>query len=83
MSGGGPYRPGPMAGAANPERAGLLEGRAAIVAGVGPGLGRAISLALAREGAGVALAARRPAELEVVAHEIEARAGAPCAPPPT
>jgi NAD(P)-dependent dehydrogenase (short-subunit alcohol dehydrogenase family) len=49
---------------------GLLDGKAAIVAGVGPGLGRSIAWALAREGAGVALAARRVEQLEAVAGEL-------------
>lgn len=50
----------------------LLEGRSAIVSGVGPGLGRDISLALAREGADVALGARTESKLEEVASEVEA-----------
>jgi NAD(P)-dependent dehydrogenase (short-subunit alcohol dehydrogenase family) len=52
---------------------GLLDGRAAIVSGIGPGAGRSIALALAREGADVVLAARTPAALEEVAAEIRAR----------
>ena len=50
---------------------GLLDGRAAIVAGIGPGLGRSIARVLAREGAAVALAARRLDQLEAVAGELE------------
>jgi NAD(P)-dependent dehydrogenase (short-subunit alcohol dehydrogenase family) len=50
----------------------LLEGRTAIVSGIGPGMGRDISLALAREGADVALGARRESHLVPVAEEIEA-----------
>ena len=52
--------------------AGMLEGKAAIVSGIGPGMGRAVALACAREGADVALAARRPGRLDAVAAEIEA-----------
>jgi NAD(P)-dependent dehydrogenase (short-subunit alcohol dehydrogenase family) len=43
----------------------------AIVSGVGTGLGRSIALALAREGASVALAARTESLLESVATEVE------------
>jgi NAD(P)-dependent dehydrogenase (short-subunit alcohol dehydrogenase family) len=50
----------------------LLEGRVAIVSGVGPGMGRDISLTLAGEGADVVLAARRLSSLEPVAAEVEA-----------
>jgi NAD(P)-dependent dehydrogenase (short-subunit alcohol dehydrogenase family) len=51
---------------------GLLDGRAAIVAGIGPGLGRSVARVLAREGAAVTLAARRLDQLEAVAGELEA-----------
>ncbi len=50
----------------------LLEGRAAVVTGIGPGIGRAVALALAREGADVALGARTEATLKEVANEVEA-----------
>jgi len=50
----------------------LLEGRAAIVVGVGPGIGREAALALAREGADVVLGARTEERLKEVAAEIEA-----------
>lgn len=43
-----------------------------MVSGVGPGMGRDISLTLARHGADVVLAARRPARLESVAAEVGA-----------
>ena len=50
----------------------LLEGKVAIVSGVGPGMGRDIALCFAREGADVALAARTEATLASVAVEVEA-----------
>src|ERR1041385_5820601 len=50
----------------------LLEGRVAVVSGIGPGMGRDVSLALAREGADIALAARTPASLHSVAAEVRA-----------
>jgi len=50
----------------------LLEGRVAIVSGIGPGMGRSIALRLAAEGADVVLAARSSEKLEAVAAEVEA-----------
>ena len=50
----------------------LLDGKVAIVSGIGPGMGRDLSLAFAREGADVALGGRTPAKLEEVAAEVEA-----------
>ncbi|MGZ6998963.1 MAG: SDR family oxidoreductase [Acidimicrobiia bacterium] len=62
-------------------RPGLLEGKVAVVTGVGPGLGRATALALAREGAQVALVARNEERLEGVAREIRDAGGSAVAVP--
>jgi len=48
----------------------LLAGTVAVVSGVGPGLGRSIALACAREGADVVLAARTTDRLDEVAKEV-------------
>ena len=48
-----------------------LTNKTAVVTGGGTGLGRAMSLALARAGADVALAGRRPEPLQETAAEIE------------
>ena len=49
----------------------LLEGKVVIVSGVGPGLGREIAVAASRDGASVVLGARRAANLEAAAAEID------------
>jgi len=49
----------------------LLKDRVAIVSGIGPGMGRDIALALAREGADVGLGARTEENLKKVADEVE------------
>jgi NAD(P)-dependent dehydrogenase (short-subunit alcohol dehydrogenase family) len=54
---------------------GLLEGKVAIVAGVGPGLGRSVVLALAEQGAAVVMCARRPDVMDEVAAQIRAGGG--------
>ena len=51
---------------------GLLDGKVAIVSGIGPGMGRDISLTLAREGADIAMLARREEKMAEVAAEVEA-----------
>jgi 3-oxoacyl-[acyl-carrier protein] reductase len=54
---------------------GLFEGQVAWVTGAGRGIGRATALALAEQGAAVALVSRTQNEVEQVAEEIRARGG--------
>ena len=49
---------------------GLLDGRVAIISGIGPGMGRDAALACSKEGAKVVLAARTTAKVESVAKEV-------------
>jgi NAD(P)-dependent dehydrogenase (short-subunit alcohol dehydrogenase family) len=54
---------------------GALQGQVAVVTGAGRGIGRAISLRLARMGASVFLVARDPERIEAVRADIEAAGG--------
>src|SRR3954451_17726630 len=54
---------------------GAFDGQVAIVTGASSGVGRAVALALAREGAAVGLIARGEAQLKAVAAEIGAAGG--------
>jgi NAD(P)-dependent dehydrogenase (short-subunit alcohol dehydrogenase family) len=53
----------------------LLEGKTAIVAGVGPGLGRDVALLFAEHGANLVIGARRRERCEAVADEVRAQGG--------
>ncbi|HEY2813668.1 MAG TPA: SDR family oxidoreductase [Acidimicrobiales bacterium] len=51
---------------------GLLDGKVALVSGVGPGMGRDIALQLAEHGADVVLGARTSSSVDTVAEEVDA-----------
>jgi NAD(P)-dependent dehydrogenase (short-subunit alcohol dehydrogenase family) len=51
---------------------GMLEGKVALISGVGPGMGRDIALLFARHGADLVLGARRADGVEAIAAEVEA-----------
>ncbi|MGQ0663160.1 MAG: SDR family oxidoreductase [Pseudomonadota bacterium] len=52
-----------------------LNGKTALVCGASQGMGKACALALAKEGARLAMCARRPAELAAAVAEVEAKTG--------
>jgi NAD(P)-dependent dehydrogenase (short-subunit alcohol dehydrogenase family) len=54
---------------------GVLDGQIAIVTGAGQGVGRGVALAIAREGAKVAVLGRTVSKCDVVATEIAGRGG--------
>jgi len=55
--------------------AGSLEGRKALITGASSGIGEATALAMVREGAAVALAARRKERLDAIVERIESEGG--------
>jgi 3-oxoacyl-[acyl-carrier protein] reductase len=52
-----------------------MDGKVALITGAGPGIGRACALALAADGADVAVAARRVAPLDELAAEVASATG--------
>ncbi|KAI2628582.1 putative NRPS-like enzyme [Hypoxylon sp. NC1633] len=65
-----PPRRTQMNGAAQLPKRGPLAGRVAVITGASSGIGAAVATALAREGAHVAIAARRMDELEVLKSKL-------------
>ncbi|GAA2574939.1 SDR family oxidoreductase [Actinomadura fulvescens] len=51
----------------------MLEGKVAVIAGAGPGLGRTLAVLMAREGADVAVAARTGTTVESIAKAVRAQ----------
>ncbi len=60
-----------------------LDDQVAVVTGAGRGLGAAMALAFAEAGADVVIASRTQSQLEEVAEQIKASAGALTSSPPT
>ncbi len=55
---------------------GLLDGKVAVIAGAGPGLGREVARAFGREGATVVVAARTEERIKALAAEVGDETGA-------
>jgi NAD(P)-dependent dehydrogenase (short-subunit alcohol dehydrogenase family) len=68
----GAHRRAPGRDREQDDRLMMLQDKVVVVAGIGPGLGRSIALASAREGADVVLAARTAPRLDEVAKEVAA-----------